>query len=218
MRVVIAEDAVILRDGLVQLLTGRGLEVAAAVGDADALHAAVAEHEPDVVVVDIRMPPTFTNEGLVAALALRDRRPGLGVLLFSQYVEVRYAAQLLAGNAAGVGYLLKERVIAVDDFVDALHRVRAGGTVLDPEVVSRVLTARQARLGLEALSPREKEVLDLMAQGHTNVGIARTLTISDRAVEKHVTAIFTKLNLPRTDGQHRRVLAVLRYLEHGSAR
>jgi DNA-binding NarL/FixJ family response regulator len=213
MRIVIAEDAVILRDGLVQLLTDRGLEVPAAVGDAEALHAAVAEHDPDVVVLDIRMPPTFTNEGLVAAMKLREHRPDLGVLLFSQYVEVRYAAQLLTGNAAGVGYLLKERVIAVDDFVDALRRVRAGGTVLDPEVISHVLRAKRA--GLDTLSPREKQVLDLMAQGHTNVGIARTLTISDRAVEKHVTAIFTKLNLPRTDGQHRRVLAVLRYLGVG---
>lgn len=209
MRIVIAEDAVILRDGLVQLLTDRGLEVPAAVGDAEALHAAVAEHDPDVVVVDIRMPPTFTDEGLVAAVKLRER-PDLGVLLFSQYVEVRYATQLLTGNPAGVGYLLKERVIAVDDFVDALRRVQAGGTVLDPEVISHVLRAR--RSGLDALSPRERQVLDLMAQGHTNVGIARALTISDRAVEKHVTAIFTKLNLPRANGQHRRVLAVLRYL------
>jgi DNA-binding NarL/FixJ family response regulator len=214
-RIVIAEDAVILRDGLVQLLTDRGLTVAAAVGDVDALHAAVAEHEPDVVVLDIRMPPTFTNEGLRAAVALREQRPGLGVLLFSQYVEVRYVSDLLTGNAAGVGYLLKERVIAVDDFVDALRRVAAGGTALDPEVVSRLMAGRRSRFGLESLTPREKEVLDLMAQGHTNLGIAHAMVISDRAVEKHVSSIFTKLDLPRTDGQHRRVLAVLRHLGVG---
>ncbi|MGH3875986.1 MAG: response regulator transcription factor [Actinophytocola sp.] len=212
MRTVIAEDAVILRDGLVQLLTDRGVEVAAAVGDVESVHAAVAEHEPDVVVLDIRMPPTFTDEGLRAAVALRERHPGLGVLLFSQYVEVRYASQLLTGNAAGIGYLLKERVLAVDDFIDALRRVAAGGTALDPEVVSRLLATRHVRFGLESLSRREREVLDLMAQGHTNVGIAHEMTISDRAVEKHVSSIFTKLDLPRTEGQHRRVLAVLRHL------
>jgi DNA-binding NarL/FixJ family response regulator len=212
MRVVIAEDAVILRDGLVQLLTSRGLTVPAAVGDVPALHDAVAAHDPDVVVLDIRMPPTFTDEGLRAAVELRRQRPALGVMLFSQYVEVRYAAQLLTGNAAGVGYLLKERVIAVDDFVDALRRVKAGGTALDPEVVSRLLTARR---GLDTLTPREREVLDLMAQGHTNAGIARVLVVTERAVEKHVGAIFTKLDLPRAEGQHRRVLAVLRHLGVG---
>ncbi|HEX6360850.1 response regulator transcription factor [Actinophytocola sp.] len=215
MRIVIAEDAVILRDGLVQLLTDRGLAVAAAVGDVESLYAAVAEHKPDVVVLDIRMPPTFTDEGLRAAVALRAQRPGLGVLLFSQYVEVRYATDLLTGNAAGVGYLLKERVIAVDDFVDALRRVAAGGTALDPEVVSRLLAGRRSQFGLESLSPRERQVLDLMAQGHTNAGIAQALVISDRGVEKHVSSIFTKLDLPRTEGQHRRVLAVLRHLGVG---
>lgn len=215
MRIVIAEDAVILRDGLVQLLTDRGLTVAAAVGDVETLHAAVTEHDPDVVVLDIRMPPTFTDEGLRAAVALREQRPGLGVLLFSQYVEVRYATDLLTGNAAGVGYLLKERVIAVDDFIDALRRVAAGGTALDPEVVSRLLAGKRSRFGLESLTPREKDVLDLMAQGHTNLGIAQALTISDRAVEKHVSSIFIKLDLPRAEGQHRRVLAVLRHLGVG---
>ena len=215
MRVVIAEDAAILRDGLVQLLTSRGVEVAAAVGDAEAVHAAVAEHAPDAVVLDIRMPPTHTDEGLRAAIELRERYPELGMLLFSQYVEVRYASRLLTGNAAGVGYLLKERVVAVDDFVDALRRVAAGGTVLDPEVVSRLLTGSRADRGLESLSRREREVLELMAQGHTNAGIAAQLVISDRAVEKHVGSIFTKLDLPRTDGQHRRVLAVLRHLGMG---
>ena len=215
LRIVIAEDAVILRDGLVQLLTDRGLTVAAAVGDAEALHAAVTEHDPDVVVLDIRMPPTFTDEGLRAAVALREQRPGLGVLLFSQYVEVRYATELLTGNAAGVGYLLKERVIAVDDFIDALRRVAAGGTALDPEVVSRLLAGKRSRFGLESLTPREKEVLDLMAQGHTNLGIAQALVISDRAVEKHVSSIFIKLDLPRAEGQHRRVLAVLRHMGVG---
>lgn len=215
LRIVIAEDAVILRDGLVQLLTDRGLTVAAAVGDVETLHAAVTEHDPDVVVLDIRMPPTFTDEGLRAAVALREQRPGLGVLLFSQYVEVRYATDLLTGNAAGVGYLLKERVIAVDDFIDALRRVAAGGTALDPEVVSRLLAGKRSRFGLESLTPREKDVLDLMAQGHTNLGIAQALTISDRAVEKHVSSIFIKLDLPRAEGQHRRVLAVLRHLGVG---
>jgi DNA-binding NarL/FixJ family response regulator len=212
MRIVIAEDAAILRDGLAQLLTGRGHDVAAAVADPDALREAVAACQPDVAIVDIRMPPTHTDEGLRAAIALRRDHPGLGVLMFSQYIETRYAAQLLAGNSAGVGYLLKERVVDVRDFLDALARVASGGTALDPEVVSQLLRASRRADAVATLSPREKEVLALMAEGRSNAAIARTLVISDRAVEKHVANIFTKLDLPPSDTDHRRVLAVLRYL------
>ncbi|NGN68748.1 response regulator transcription factor [Streptomyces sp. A7024] len=213
MRIVIAEDAVVVREGLVQLLRDRGLEVVAAVGDAEALLAAVAEHRPDVVVADIRMPPTHRDEGLRAALALRERHPDLGVLLFSQYVETRYADRLAATGMAGFGYLLKERVVDVGDFVDALHRVAAGGTALDPEVVSKLLAARHAADGLAELTAREHEVMGLMAEGRTNAAIAIALGVSQRAVEKHTASIFTKLDLPRTDSGHRRVLAVLRYLQ-----
>ncbi|MDI2124846.1 response regulator [Yinghuangia seranimata] len=213
MRIVIAEDAAVLRDGLVQLLTDRGYEVPAAVPDADGLLAAVDEHRPDAVVVDIRMPPTHTDEGLRAAIELRRAHPAIGVLVFSQYVETRYASRLLAENAAGVGYLLKERVVDVRDFVDALKRVAAGGTALDPEVVGQLLAAsRRAEAGLETLSPREREVLGLMAEGRSNAAIAKQLSVSDRAVEKHVGGIFTKLDLPPSDEDHRRVMAVLKYL------
>jgi DNA-binding NarL/FixJ family response regulator len=211
MRVVIAEDAAVLRDGLAQLLALRGHEVAAAVADPEALRAAVAEHHPDVAVVDIRMPPTHTNEGVRAAVALRAEHPRLGILLFSQYVETRYVRDLLAGAAGGVGYLLKERVSDIDEFVDALRRVAAGGTALDPEVVTRLLGS--GRRGLAALTGREREVLRLMAEGRTNAAIAATLVVSDRAVEKHIANIFTKLDLPPSRDDHRRVLAVLRYLE-----
>lgn len=213
MRVVIAEDSAILREGLVQLLTLRDVEVAAAVGDADALHAAVAAHEPDAAVVDIRLPPGQTDEGLRAALAIRRERPGVGVLIFSQYVETRYAADLLSRDAAGVGYLLKERVVDIGEFVDALHRVAAGGTALDPEVVSRLLGASRRATALDTLTGREREVLALMAQGHANAAIAEAFVISERAVEKHVANIFTKFGLSPTRPGHRRVLAVLRYLE-----
>ncbi|MEV7416046.1 response regulator transcription factor [Streptomyces sp. NPDC089919] len=213
MRIVIAEDAVVVREGLVRLLRDRGLEVAAAVGDAEALLSAVAEHRPDAVVADIRMPPTHRDEGLRAALTLRERYPDLGVLLFSQYVETRYADRLAATGMSGFGYLLKERVVDVGDFVDALHRVAAGGTALDPEVVSTLLAARQAAHGLAELTAREHEVLGLMAEGRTNAGIAAGLAISQRVVEKHTASIFTKLDLPRTEAGHRRVLAVLRYLQ-----
>jgi DNA-binding NarL/FixJ family response regulator len=210
---VIADDTGILREGLQQLLTMRGHEVVAAVGDGDALRAAVAERRPDVAVIDIRMPPTHTDEGLRAAIALRRDHPGLGVLIFSQYVETRYAADLLVPSAAGVGYLLKERVVDVDDFVDALTRVASGGTALDPEVVTQLFGASRRTEALAKLTPREREVLALMAQGHTNVAIAVALVVSDRAVEKHVANIFAKLSLPPSDTQNRRVLAVLRYLE-----
>ena len=213
MKIVIAEDAAILRDGLIQLLTDRGHEVVAAVSDGDALRAAVAEHDPDVAVVDVRMPPSFTDEGLRAAIAIRRERPSVGVLVFSQWVETRYAAELLATSSSGVGYLLKDRVADVSEFVEALTRVAAGGTALDPEVVSQLLGASRRGDVLAALTPREREVLGLMAEGRTNVAIARQLVVTDRAVEKHVANIFTKLDLPPSGEDHRRVLAVLRYLE-----
>ena len=211
--VVIAEDAAVLRDGLVHLLTDRGHRVLAAVPDAKALRAAVEEHRPDVAVVDIRMPPTHTDEGLRAAVALRAGHPGLGVLVFSQYVETRYAAQLLAGGAQGVGYLLKDRVADVSDFVDALVRVAACGTVLDPEVVTQLMGTTRRTAALNGLTPREREVLGLMAEGRSNTAIAASLFLSAGAVEKHITSIFSKLGLPPSDADHRRVLAVLRYLE-----
>ncbi|MBD7948886.1 MULTISPECIES: response regulator transcription factor [Oerskovia] len=217
MRLVIAEDSVILRDGLVALLTRRGHEVVAAVGDGDALVAEVARlatlgELPDVVIIDIRMPPTFTDEGLRAALTLRAASPGLGVLLFSQYVETRFVSELLTGGAEGVGYLLKDRVADVSEFLDALTRIAAGQTVLDPEVVSQLMGASRSDDGLARLTPREREVLELMAQGRSNTAIAENLFLSYGAVEKNVTAIFGKLGLPQDAGDHRRVLAVLRYL------
>jgi DNA-binding NarL/FixJ family response regulator len=211
-KIVIAEDNAILRDGLVGLLTDRGHEVLAAVGDGDGLRAAVAEHRPDVCVVDIRMPPSFTDEGLRAAIAVRHEQPDVGVLVFSQYVETRYAAELLAGSARGVGYLLKDRVADVREFVDALTRVAAGGTALDPEVVAQLLGASR-RDGLAALTPREREVLERMAEGLSNSGIAAALVVSERAVEKHVANIFLKFGMPPSDSENRRVLAVLRYLQ-----
>ena len=208
----IAEDAALFREGLVRLLEDRGHQVCAAVADGDALLAAAAEHHPDVAVVDIRMPPTHTDEGLRAALELRRRHPQTGVLVFSQYIETRYVARLLAGNAAGVGYLLKDRVADVAEFADALARVAAGGTALDPEVVSQLLGAGRHAHGLAALTPREREVLGLMAEGRSNAGIATSLVISAGVVEKHVASIFGKLGLPPAEGDNRRVLAVLRYL------
>ncbi|HML00323.1 MAG TPA: response regulator transcription factor [Acidimicrobiales bacterium] len=211
--VVIAEDSAILRDGLVQLLTDRGFVVAGAVSDAVSLERAVAADPPDVAVVDIRMPPTFTDEGLRAALALRRDHPEVGILVFSQYVETRYAAELLAAGAARIGYLLKDRVADVTDFVEALVRVASGGTALDPEVVTQLMGASRRTDTLSALSTREREVLSLMAEGRTNSAIATNLVISEGAVEKHIANIFSKLDLPATPTDHRRVLAVLRYLE-----
>lgn len=213
MRVVIAEDSALLRDGLAQLLQLRGVDVAAAVGDADALLAAVAEHRPDAAVVDIRLPPTQTDEGLRAAVRLRADHPGTGVLIFSQYVETKYAAQLLGTNPGGVGYLLKERVVDIGEFVDALERVAAGGTALDPEVVAQLFGASRRANALDALTPREREVLALMAEGRTNHAVATSFGVSERAVEKHIANIFTKLGLLPSDTGNRRVLAVLRYLE-----
>jgi DNA-binding NarL/FixJ family response regulator len=212
MRIAIAEDAVMMREGLIRVMAGRGHEVVAAVGDADALRAAVADHRPQVAIVDIRMPPTHTDEGLRAALEIRRDHPDTGVLVFSQYVETRYAAQLLADNPTGVGYLLKDRVADVPDFVEAVTRVGTGGTALDPEVVSQLLRASRQRDALAGLTPREREVLALMAEGRSNAGIAQTLVITGGVVEKHVASIFAKLGLPATEGDNRRVLAVLRYL------
>ena len=212
MRIVVAEDSPILRAGLVALLEDEGHEVVAAVPDAERLREAVAAHSPEVVVSDIRMPPTHTDEGLRAAIELRAADPGLRILIFSQYVETQYASRLLAGNSAGVGYLLKERVMDTKDFMDALERVAAGGTALDPEVVSQLVGASNTRKAIDALSPREREVLGLMAEGRSNGAIAGALFVTERAVEKHVASIFTKLNLPVSGADHRRVLAVLQYL------
>jgi DNA-binding NarL/FixJ family response regulator len=212
MRVVIADDSVLLREGLTRLLAEAGIETCASVGDADALEGAVAEHQPDVAIVDIRMPPTHTDEGVRAALDLRRDHPGVGVLVFSQYVETRYATRLLADNPGGVGYLLKDRVADVAEFVDALSRVAAGGTALDPEVVGHLLRASRHSSGLTTLTPRERDVLALMAEGRSNNGIADTLVITASVVEKHAANIFAKLGLPATHADNRRVLAVLRYL------
>jgi DNA-binding NarL/FixJ family response regulator len=212
MRVVIAEDAAMMREGLSRLLADRGHEVCAAVADAGALLSAVAEHRPDVAVVDIRMPPTHTDEGLRAALELRRTHPETGVLVFSQYIETRYTSQLLQTGASGVGYLLKDRVADVAEFADALARVAAGGTALDPEVVSQLLGASRQVAGIAALTTREREVLTVMAEGRSNAGIRASLVLSTGAVEKHVASIFGKLGLPPSEIDNRRVLAVLRYL------
>jgi len=213
LRVVIAEDSAILRDGLVQLLVDRHFVITDAVGDPDALRRSVERDCPDVAVVDIRMPPTFTDEGLRAAIDLRRHHKSLGILMFSQYIETRYAAELLADDAAGVGYLLKDRVADVSDFVEALERVASGGTALDPEVVTQILGASRRTDSISVLSARESEVLSLMAEGRSNAAIASALVISEGAVEKHVANIFTKFDLPVSQSDHRRVLAVLRYLD-----
>lgn len=212
-KVVLAEDSVLLRDGIVRLLGSAGFEVAAACPDAESFLVAVEEHRPDLVVVDVRMPPTFTSEGIVAALKVRDEHPETAVMVLSQYVEEQYATELVASRSKGVGYLLKDRVADTGDFVAALHDVAGGGTVLDPEVVTQLLTRARHADPLAVLTAREREVLDLMAQGRTNSAIGKELFISDGAVEKHVTSIFTKLDLPPADGDHRRVLAVLRWLD-----
>ncbi|MGO9779624.1 MAG: LuxR C-terminal-related transcriptional regulator [Streptosporangiaceae bacterium] len=212
MRIVIAEDAAVIRAGLAEVLADRGHEVVAAVGDADSLRAAVAGHQPDAAVVDVRMPPGYTDEGLRAAIAIRRDHPSVGILVFSQYVETRYAAGLLAAGSGGVGYLLKDRVANVAEFTDAISRVAAGGTALDPEVVAGLLNASQHALALGALTAREHEVLALMAEGRSNSAIAGHLAVSERAVEKHISNIFSKLGLPPSDSDHRRVLAVLTYL------
>ncbi|SDI99124.1 DNA-binding response regulator, NarL/FixJ family, contains REC and HTH domains [Actinokineospora alba] len=212
MRVVIAEDSVLLRVGVTRLLADEGIETVAAVEDGDSLLTAVTEHRPDLAIVDVRMPPSFTDEGLRAALRARVELPGLPVLVLSQYVEERYAVELLAGGAGGVGYLLKERVADVAEFVDAVRRVANGGTCIDQEVIAQLM-ARGRRNPIDLLTPREREVLGLMAQGLSNVAIAKTLTVSDGAVEKHVGNIFSKLGLEPSSVEHRRVRAVLTFLE-----
>jgi len=210
LRVVIAEDLVILREGMVELLTARGCEVVATAGTAEQLHQVLRVHRPDVVIIDIRMPPTHTDEGIRAAEQLRAERPGLGVLVFSQHAEPSWAARLLASGAHGVGYLLKERVAAVSEFVDALRRVAAGGVALDPQIVGLLMRGGGRRL--DRLTERERDVLELMAQGHSNRSVAAHLVVSERAVEKHVASIFLKFDLPATDVDNRRVKAVVTYL------
>jgi DNA-binding NarL/FixJ family response regulator len=213
MRIAIAEDSVLLREGLTRLLAEAGHEVVAAEGEPQAFLRAVAASKPDVCVVDVRMPPTFTDEGLRAALVVRDQWPDVGVLVLSQWVEERYATELIAGRARGVGYLLKDRVADVAEFLDALRRVAEGGSALDPEVVAQLLARSRHPLG--DLTPREREVLALMAEGRTNSAIAEALVVGGGAVEKHINNIFTKLGLAPGERDHRRVLAVLRYLGTG---
>jgi DNA-binding NarL/FixJ family response regulator len=212
-RVVIADDSVLLREGIARLLQDAGFDVVAQVADASALLKTMERQQPDIVVVDVRMPPTFTDEGLRAALVIRRQWPDVAVLVLSQYVEERYATELLAGSTRGVGYLLKDRVADIDEFIDALQRVAAGGTALDPEVVSQLL-ARSRRVDpLATLTAREQDVMRLMAEGRSNVAIAEALVVSSGAVEKHVSNIFLKLDLSPDDQDHRRVLAVLQFLE-----
>jgi DNA-binding NarL/FixJ family response regulator len=212
LRVVVADDAVLLREGLVRLLAEEGHQVVAAVGDGPALVEAVLEYHPDVSVVDVRMPPTHTDEGLRAAITAREHRPGAPMLVLSQYVEASYAADLLADGSGAVGYLLKDRVARVEEFLDALDRVARGATVLDPQVVAQLLTAQRRKDPIQNLTERERELLALMAEGHSNPAIARRLVLSASAVEKHIGNIFAKLGLPPDDDRHRRVLAVLAYL------
>lgn len=211
MRAVIAEDSLLLRVGLVKVLEMAGFEIAAEVGDAEALLAAVEEHRPELALVDVRMPPGFTDEGVRAALVIRQQWPQTAVVLLSQYVEERYAADLLTANTSGVGYLLKQRIADVEEFVASVRRVAAGGTALDPQVVAQLLVRRRSD-PLDRLTPREREVLALMAEGRSNTGIAEALVVSDSAVAKHINNILAKLDLPAADADHRRVLAVLRFL------
>ena len=210
MRVVVADDSVLLREGLVRLVEEAGDEVVAAVGDGPALVEAITEHRPDVSIVDVRMPPSHTDEGLRAAIESRRRVPGTPILVLSQYVEVSYADDLLADRVGAVGYLLKDRVADVDEFLDGLRRVAGGGTVLDPEVVSQLFVARKDPI--RTLTPREHDVLKLMAEGRTNTAIAKALVVTEGAVEKHISNIFGKLQLAPSDSDHRRVMAVLTYL------
>src|ERR1035437_9258455 len=213
MRVVIAEDSVLLRDGIARLLKDYGHEVVGSLGDASLLLESIAELNPDLAILDVRMPPTHSDEGLRAAIALRKERPNFPVLMLSQYVEERFASELIAAGTAGLGYLLKERVADVREFVEAAQRVADGGTVLDPEVVTQILARSRHHKPLNSLSPREREVLTLMAQGCSNSAIAQALTVTEGAVEKHTTSIFTKLSLTPDESEHRRVLAVLMFLQ-----
>ena len=214
--VVVVEDLLLLRDGLIRLLSTNGLEVTAAVDTAPAFLEALDAHRPDVAVVDVRLPPTFSDEGLRAAIEARRRRPGFPVLILSQYVEQLYARELLSDGVGGVGYLLKDRVGDVRQFVEAVQRVAGGGTAMDPEVISQILARRSRVTPLAELTPREREVLALMAEGRTNVAIARSLVITTKAVSKYIARIFAKLDLPPSDDDHRRVLAVLAYLNSNS--
>ena len=213
MRIVIAEDDPLLREGLALLLRAESLDVVATTDAPDSFLAAVADHEPDVAIVDVRMPPTHTDEGIVAAVEARRRRPGLAVLVLSAYVEQAFAAELLASGAEGLGYLLKERVGRVEKFLGALHRVAAGGTAIDPDVVAQLLARNPRATALDRLTPREREVLALMAEGLGNAAIAERLVVTDGGVHKHIRSIFAKLDLPPDDRADRRVTAVLRYLE-----
>lgn len=217
LRVILAEDSVLLREGLIRLLSDAGFTVLDACGDAESFLRSVSSQQPDLVVVDVRMPPTFTDEGVRAALVIREQFPQIAVLVLSQYVEEHYATELVAGRSRGVGYLLKDRVADVGDFLEALRRVAAGGTALDPEVVSQLLSRARRRDPLERLTPRETEVLQLMAEGRSNTAIAAALVVTEGAVEKHVSSIFAKLDLPPTEHDHRRVLAVLRWMEREDA-
>ena len=217
MRIVLGEDSLLLREGLARLLEATGHEVVGQAGDAEDLLRKAGAHKPDVVIVDVRMPPTFSDEGIRAALEIRARRPGTPVLVLSEYVESSYALELFADGTDGLGYLLKQRVSDLDRFLDAVGRVAAGGSALDPEVVSHLLGRQRAGDPLGRLTPRETEVLALMAEGRSNHAIAEQLVITERAVEKHVTSIFSKLELPPTADSHRRVLAVLKYLQAPTA-
>ena len=213
MRVVLADDSLLLREGIARLLTENDFEIVAQAGDAEDLLRKVNAHKPDIAIIDVRMPPTHTDEGLRAAAEIRERFPSVGVLVLSQYVEERYAMELLQDSAEGIGYLLKDRVADLDRFVEAVRRVGEGGSALDPEVVSRLLGRRRQEDPLGTLSPREREVIELMAEGRSNHAIAEQLVVTERAVEKHVTSIFNKLGLPPTQEDHRRVLAVLAYVK-----
>ena len=213
MRVVLAEDLALLRDGLIRLLEANDFEVVEAVDNGPMLQRALTTHRPDVAVVDVRLPPTFTDEGLRAAIAARAELPGLPVLVLSQYVEQLYARELLADGSGGVGYLLKDRVFDVSQFVDAVRQVARGGTAMDPEVVAQLLSRRAADKPIATLTPREREVLGLMAEGRSNAAIAASLYITEKAVSKHTNSIFTRLGLPQSEDDNRRVLAVLAYLE-----
>ncbi|MFD5872894.1 LuxR C-terminal-related transcriptional regulator [Streptomyces sp. NPDC060322] len=215
MRVVLAEDLFLLRDGLVRMLEAYDFEIAAAVETGPELTKALAELEPDVAVVDVRLPPSHTDEGLQCALEARRRRPGLPVLVLSQHVEQLYARELLADGDGGIGYLLKDRVFDADQFIDAVRRVAAGGTAMDPQVISQLLSRRSVDAPMAGLTPREREVMELMAQGRSNVAIAAQMVVTERAVAKHTSNIFGKLGLPVSDDDNRRVLAVLAYLDHG---
>jgi len=212
LRVVLAEDSVLLREGLLRLLADSGFDVVEACGDADAFLRAVERHQPDLVIVDVRMPPTFTDEGIRAALVVRQQFPAVAVLVLSQYVEENYATELVASRSGGIGYLLKDRVADVGEFIESLRRVAGGGTALDPEVVQQLLSRAHRRDPLARLTPREAEVLGLMAEGRSNTAIAAALVVGEGAVEKHVSSIFSKLDLPPAAQDHRRVLAVLRWL------